>query len=254
MRCGFDCGTFNLVCCTRNEKKDFVYKREVNAFIQMPLENDFMVNMMRTSKVPLILRQDAGLVYALGEKAVTMAYSMGLELRRPMKDGCVNPKEHDAFELMNLMIHGLVGEVTDDQSILYYCVPSNAVNAETDAAYHGKIVEAIFKAYKSKAGHTVKAYPINEALAIVYAELAEKMYTGIGISFGGGMVNVCPSPCSAFLSSPLQSSIRATGSTSKRLVLRTRHQSSSTGRRKRSTFPKLRRISSSVRFKRSIVL
>jgi actin-like ATPase involved in cell morphogenesis len=191
MRCGFDCGTFNLVCCTRNEKKDFVYKREVNAFIQMPLENDFMVNMMRTSKVPLILRQDAGLVYALGEKAVTMAYSMGLELRRPMKDGCVNPKEHDAFELMNLMIHGLVGEVTDDQSILYYCVPSNAVNAETDAAYHGKIVEAIFKAYKSKAGHTVKAYPINEALAIVYAELAEKMYTGIGISFGGGMVNVC---------------------------------------------------------------
>jgi Ethanolamine utilization protein EutJ (predicted chaperonin) len=33
--------------------------------------------------------------------------------------------------------------------------------------------------------------PINEALALVYAELGSKSYTGIGISAGGGMVNVC---------------------------------------------------------------
>jgi actin-like ATPase involved in cell morphogenesis len=191
-RIGADVGTFNLVCCVRNDKKDFVYKREVNAFIEMPLENDFVVNMMRKAGVPLIIREDADVAYALGEAAVKMAYSMhGVELRRPMKDGCVNPKEKDAFQIMNIMIHSLVGNIPDDQSILYYCVPSNAVNAETDAAYHGKIIEAIFKAYKSDKGHIVRAYPINEALAIIYAELAEKNYTGIGISFGGGMVNVC---------------------------------------------------------------
>ena len=34
-------------------------------------------------------------------------------------------------------------------------------------------------------------YPINEALALVYAELAEKNYTGIGVSCGAGMVNTC---------------------------------------------------------------
>jgi len=37
----------------------------------------------------------------------------------------------------------------------------------------------------------VEAHPINEGLALVYAELAEKAYTGIGISFGAGMVNLC---------------------------------------------------------------
>ena len=40
----FDVGTYNLVCCKRNENGDFVYKREVNAFLSMPLENDFVFN------------------------------------------------------------------------------------------------------------------------------------------------------------------------------------------------------------------
>ena len=35
------------------------------------------------------------------------------------------------------------------------------------------------------------AKPINEALAIVIAELADKNRTGIGISIGAGMVNLC---------------------------------------------------------------
>ena len=32
---------------------------------------------------------------------------------------------------------------------------------------------------------------INEALAVVYAELESSNYTGIGISCGGGLCNVC---------------------------------------------------------------
>jgi len=70
-------------------------------------------------------------------------------------------------------------------------VPSNAINEETDADYHNKIIEAIFKAFQDEHGYTVKANPINEGLALVYAELGAKAYTGIGISFGAGMVNLC---------------------------------------------------------------
>ena len=36
---GMDCGTYNLVCCRRDKDNNFVYKREVNAFLEMPLEN-----------------------------------------------------------------------------------------------------------------------------------------------------------------------------------------------------------------------
>lgn len=191
MAIGFDVGTFNLVCCKRNEKSDFVYKREVNAFLSMPLDNDFVFNMMKQAGVPLIRREDANVAYALGEAAVNMAYTMTqLELSRPMKDGCVNPKEQDAFQIMNIMIHNLLGEIEKDKEILIYCVPANAINEQTDADYHQKIVEAIFKAYKSEKGLTVDARPINEGMALVYAELKEKMFTGIGVSCGAGMVNV----------------------------------------------------------------
>jgi actin-like ATPase involved in cell morphogenesis len=192
MAIGFDAGTYNLVCCHRNDKGDFLYRREVNAFLEMPLENKFVYNMMKKAGVPLILREDANVAYAIGEAAVEMAYTMPqIELRRPMKDGCVNPKERDAFQILNIMAHSLIGDVAEDKTTLYYSVPANAVNTETDADYHRKILDAIFKAYKSKNGYIVNAHPINEALALIYAELANKAFTGIGISFGAGMVNLC---------------------------------------------------------------
>ena len=38
-------------------------------------------------------------------------------------------------------------------------------------------------------GYDVRA--INEGLAVVLAELVANDFTGVGISFGGGMCNVC---------------------------------------------------------------
>lgn len=190
MPIGFDCGTYNLVCCQRNEDNDFSHKREVNAFIELPLDNRFVFNMMKNAGVPLIEREKVA--YALGDAAVDMAYTMKqIDLKRPMAKGCVNPKERDAFQIMSIMIHSLLGDVKEKNETLYYSVPSNAINQETDADYHAKILEAIFSAYKSKDGNKVNAQPINEALALVYAELDNKAYTGIGVSCGAGMVNVC---------------------------------------------------------------
>ena len=57
MPIGFDCGTYNLVCCQRNEDNDFSHKREVNAFIELPLDNRFVFNMMKNAGVPLIERE-----------------------------------------------------------------------------------------------------------------------------------------------------------------------------------------------------
>jgi hypothetical protein len=33
--------------------------------------------------------------------------------------------------------------------------------------------------------------PINEGMAVIYSELADREFTGLGISFGAGMTNVC---------------------------------------------------------------
>jgi len=186
---GADCGTFNLVVCSRNGEGNFVYKKEVNAFIQFPIDNDFVFQMMKKSGIPLIEREKVA--YALGEAAVNMASTWPtIELRRPMKDGCVNPYERDAFQILSIMVHSLMNDVHANDRV-YFTVPSNAINKETDADYHRKVLEAIFAAYKDEKGQGIKAFPINEGLALVYAELASSMYTGFGISFGAGMVNVC---------------------------------------------------------------
>lgn len=180
---GFDTGTYNLVCCKRDKDNNFIHKREVNCFIEMPIDKDnrFVFNMMLKSGVPLVEKGDRA--YALGESALEIAYSMPqIEVKRPMKSGCVNPAEKDAFEILKIMMHSLLDDVKIDGDLVYYSVPSNAVNEETDADYHRKIIDAIFKSYTSSEGFKVKAFPINEALALVYAELANKAYTGFGVS------------------------------------------------------------------------
>jgi actin-like ATPase involved in cell morphogenesis len=192
MRLGFDCGTYHIVCCRRTEDDGFSYKKEVNAFLEMPLENRFVFNMMKNAGVPLIENPEAKIGYALGEAAVNMAYTMTqIELKRPMKDGCLNPRERSAQQIMNVMCHSLIGEIDEDGSILYYSVPANAINQETDADYHGKVLEAMFRSYRSDKGYKLDPHPINEALALVYAELGNKNWTGLAASFGAGMINVC---------------------------------------------------------------
>jgi actin-like ATPase involved in cell morphogenesis len=185
---GFDAGTYNLICSKRGENGEVKSRKEVNAFLEIPLENKYTFNMMKKAKVPLIERENVA--YVIGEAAVNLAYTLQLDLHRPMKDGCLNPAEKDAYKILSIMIHSLIGEASVDKEILYYSVPANAVNQETDADWHQKVLEDILKKYKVN-NKSIQAFPINEGLALVFAELAEKQYTGIGMSFGAGMVNVC---------------------------------------------------------------
>ena len=190
MSIGADIGTYNLVHCKRDANGGFLIKREVNAFFEMPIENRAVFNMMKQAGVHLIERPNVGIAYALGETAVDMAYTFGTSLKRPMKDGCLNPHERNAQQILATMIHGMLDKVADSEP-LYYCVPANAINTETDADYHGKVIESIFRDFEDEDGHKVKATSINEGLALIYAELGHKNWTGIGISFGAGMVNLC---------------------------------------------------------------
>jgi actin-like ATPase involved in cell morphogenesis len=190
---GFDAGTYNLVCARRSTENKIAYKREVNAFLEMPLGNKFVFNMMKKAGVPLIEYPDQDMAYALGESAVDMAYTMTqLELRRPMQHGCLNPRERNAQQIMSIMVHSMIEDV-EPGSTIFYSVPANAINEETDADYHGKVLNAIFRAAEDADGNSLNLniYPINEGLALVYAELSEKSWTGLGVSCGAGMVNVC---------------------------------------------------------------
>jgi len=187
---GFDCGTYTLITARQGKKENEIkYVKDINAFVEFDVEDRKMINMLKASNIALFEREKVA--YIMGDAAINFAKAFkNLELHRPMSDGCLNPAEKDAYRVLMNMIHSMIGEVEHDQTVLYFSVPANALNEKTDADFHQKILEDMFKKYNYN-GKTIKAFPINEALAVIYAELAHKAFTGVGISFGGGMVNVC---------------------------------------------------------------
>jgi hypothetical protein len=68
---------------------------------------------------------------------------------------------------------------------LWFSVPGDPLDRRGAVMFN----ESIFKSYLKQRGYAPR--PINEAMAVVTAELHEQHATGIGISMGGGMCNVC---------------------------------------------------------------
>jgi hypothetical protein len=64
-------------------------------------------------------------------------------------------------------------------------MPGEPRNSTQSVVYH----ESIIKMYLAGLGY--KPISINEGMAVVMSELAGDNFTGIGVSMGGGMCNVC---------------------------------------------------------------
>lgn len=186
-RVGLDIGTYHICSAQVNADKLEV-KKEINAFFTIPITNGFMLGMLKNSGAPVI--EVGGNAYVFGENAKDLALSMGKEYQRPMKNGILSVDEKEAFNILAVIIRSMLGEIREDGAVVYYSVPADAINSETNADYHRRVLQAILDKHKVD-GKGVRAFPINEALAIVFAELTESNRTGIGISFGAGMVNIC---------------------------------------------------------------
>jgi hypothetical protein len=144
-------------------------------------------------------------IYILGNDAYLQAgmaeLSAGFKgandmLQRPMKDGVLNPDAPKISlsilrELQKACIERGVGPARPGE-VLYFSVPANPVDSEINNVIHAKMAER----YLNGLGYD--AHALGEGLAVVFAEnpkmhtpAGDMAYTGIGISFGAGMANVC---------------------------------------------------------------
>src|SRR5207244_1436300 len=69
--------------------------------------------------------------------------------------------------------------------LVYFSVPAEPIDFSMNVTYH----KGLFTDLLRKLGYEPK--PLVEGHAVVFAELADDDFTGIGISGGGGMFNVC---------------------------------------------------------------
>jgi hypothetical protein len=125
-------------------------------------------------------------LYILGDSAYKMAGTVHKETLRPMSKGVLNPDEPESAVMVGELIKAVSGKAESPDDTLFFCVPAEPVDAEFDVEYHRETLIEVF----SKLGYE-NINVMNEGLAVVFSELSEENFTGIGMSFGAGMVNVC---------------------------------------------------------------
>ncbi len=190
---GLDVGTANLAAAVQNNEGGITVNVERNAFLDIP-SDVYSKNMLTKLKVPYVVHN--GKLVVIGEAAFELANVFGRETRRPMADGLVSPNEQDALPMMKMIIQKILGEPQQPGENCYFCVPAESLDVDNNVVYH----QGLFESMISKLGYT--AHAINEAHAVIFSELAENDFTGIGLSFGGGMANACVAyksiPCLSF--------------------------------------------------------
>lgn len=186
---GVDIGTSKIVIATKEDGKED-YTSQLNAFISVDYSK-FTENILKQNNISHHKRDNSLLVY--GNGAAILANMLNSETRRPMRHGLLNPKEPNAIDIIKGIIDDLVPNSNNKGTQLSFSIPGAQKDNETDIIYH----EAILKRHLDTKGYNSAG--INEGLAVVFAELEQENFTGIGISAGGGMCNVCL----AYLSVPL---------------------------------------------------
>jgi len=178
---GLDIGTAFIVCA---EKKgdDIIFRTQRDAFFDIE-HTDFTKQMLTKTKVNYIERGDK--LYVVGDEAIKFANIFSKETRRPLSKGIVSPQEKEALPMVEVILKMVVGKPKHQGEIIYYSVPGEPLDADFDVVYH----KNIFAGFLKKTGYEPKT--IQEGLAVIFSELADEDFTGIGISFGAGMVNIC---------------------------------------------------------------
>ena len=186
---GVDIGTM-FVKCANKEKEQIAFRSQRNAFFGVE-HTDFTKNILNNSRVKYIIKENE--LYVVGDEALEFANMFNKETRRPLNRGVISPTEKEALPMVELLIKSVIGKPSYTGEIAYYSVPGEPLDADFNIIYHEKMLDGFLKTL----GYTPK--PINEGHAVILSELAQEDFTGIGLSFGGGMVNVCLS----FMSVPI---------------------------------------------------
>lgn len=178
---GLDVGTSRIVVARTTDKR-YQYDAELNAFLILPYTRLAESLLHRENVFHEV--QGAEIVVA-GNDAQRFAEVFHAETRRPMHGGVLNPHEPHSLAVVRRIIAKLAGKAQVEGQKIFFSVPAPGDGGEGGIAFH----EASIRQVLTELGY--EATPIEEGLAVVFGELGGSNYTGIGISCGSGLCNVC---------------------------------------------------------------
>jgi hypothetical protein len=178
---GLDVGTSRIVVA-RNTDKKYQYETCLNAFLTLPYSKLAESLLQRENVFHEVHGNE--LVVA-GDDAQKFGEVFHAETRRPMRNGVLNPQEPYALPVVRQIISRLTGRAAVEGQKIFFSVPAPGDDGEGGLAYH----EASIRQILEELGYS--ATPIQEGLAVVFGELGGSNFSGIGISCGSGLCNVC---------------------------------------------------------------
>lgn len=188
---GLDIGTSHIVM-SQNKGKTIHTVKQLNAFFTVPYSK-FTKKILIENDITFLEKHNQ--FYILGYSAENFANMFNTNTRRTMEKGLLSSKEDEGINVLQAIIDTLITRPDKTNEVLCFSLPGEPIDGLNSVIYH----ESILKMYLNSLGY--RAISINEGLATIMAELSNDNFTGIGISMGGGMCNICLS----YLSVPVVS-------------------------------------------------
>ena len=178
---GLDVGTSRIVSA-QCQDADILFGTQLNAFTTIPFSK-LTEDVLKKERIPYLLQGPEITVY--GDESERFANLFHTETRRPMRRGVLNPDEPNNAALVREIVNLVTGDKKGHGQRLCFSVPAAPLGAGPEVNAHQIQMTKML----CDLGYEVRNIP--EGLAVVYGELEGSSYTGIGISCGGGLCNVC---------------------------------------------------------------
>lgn len=179
---GLDLGTAYIVASREVENKRVFVKHERNAFLSVRCDNATK-ELLTKLRIKYVALQDR--LYVLGRTALELADIFGREIQRSMKMGILNPSEAESIPIIKLVIESILWPPREKGEVCCFSIPAPPMDRDQDTIYHRGVFEGILRSIG------FEPIIIEEGYAVVMSELDNEDFTGIGVSCGAGMVNVC---------------------------------------------------------------
>jgi hypothetical protein len=180
---GLDVGTDQIVLATNiGTVNPFVQ----NVFVSVPAEQGVKKALQ---KLECQYFWDQDFIQIVGEDAYEFSTVLNRPVRRTMKAGTVVAGDDTCIRVFRHLLSEVLKKHVTAESFVCFSVPSSGfAGAPTPSPVHLQFHENLIRDVLKDRKCT--CVPVKEGMAVVYSELQEEGYTGIGISFGAGLVNV----------------------------------------------------------------
>ena len=179
---GIDIGTSHIVVA--QNKNNYVETiQELNAFFTVP-NAKFAKDILNQNEVTYY--ENESKFYIFGYSSESFANMFNVNTRRPMSKGFLSPNEDVGLSVIQATANSLIQKPKNFGETICFVIPGGPLsNGNGSVVYH----ESVLKKFLTSMGYS--PISINEGMAVAISELSEDDFSGIGISMGGGMCNVC---------------------------------------------------------------